>query len=351
MELIKNFNTTNDLTDYEISMIKNVMNKYDININSIEKVRSVYKIKTENRLLCLKKIKHGKMKPINGSIIVEELNKNNFNNVPKYIKTKNNKFFVRYKGYIFFVTQWIDGNECVMKNLDEAVNCAKLLGKFHLATTKIDKSKLCIKDNTKKWNKIFIKYLKDMKKYKKIIDNKKLINEFDILYKENIEYYYERGMFALDLLNESSYFKFLNCDNENKTICHDSYYYQNVIKKGNDYYIVDLDSIIINLKIYDLGKMINRLMSTNYYKWDFSKARILIEAYMSVNKLSLEELEIMLPFIIFPRKFWKLGKKRYIKLKNWDEDKYLNKLKKIIKSNTKQQKFIEDYKIYLYDFI
>lgn len=351
MEQIKNFNTTNDLTDYEISMIKNVMNKYDVTINYIEKVRSVYKIKTENEFLCLKKMKHGKIKPINGSILVEELKKNNFHNVPNYVKTKNNKFFVKYKGFIFYVIQWIDGDECIMKNLDEAVNCAKLLGEFHLATSKIDNSKLYIKDNTKKWNKIFVKYLKDIKKYKQIISNKKFINEFDTLYKENIEYYYNRGIFALNLLNESSYYKFLNYENKNKTICHDSYYYQNILKEGNDYYIVDLDSIVINLKIYDLGKMINRLMYTNYYKWDFSKAKILIEAYNSVNKLSLEELEIMLALIIFPRKFWKLGKKRYVKYKQWDERKYMHKLKRMIKLNAKQQKFIEAYKIYLCDFI
>lgn len=348
MEQIKNFNTTNDLTDYEISMIKNVMNKYDVTINSIEKVRSAYKIKTENELLCLKRIKHGKMKPINGSILVEELKRNNFNKVPEYIRTKNNKFFVKYKGSIFYVIKWINGNECTMKNLDEAVNCAKLLGEFHLATSKIDKRKLYLRDNTKNWNKIFTKYLRDIKNYKEIINNKITINKFDRLYEKNIEYFYLRGIFALNLLNQSSYHNF---NYENKTICHDSYYYQNIIKRDNDYYIVDLDSIVINLKIYDLGKMINRLMYNSHYKWDFSKAKILIEAYNSVNKLSLEELEIMLAHIIFPRKFWKLGKKRYVKEKDWEESKYIHKLKRIIKFNDKQKKFIEAYKIYLYDFV
>ncbi|WP_010239355.1 CotS family spore coat protein, partial [Clostridium arbusti] len=257
MELIKNFNTTNDLTDYEISMIKNVMNKYDININGIQKVRSVYKIETEEELLCLKKMRHGKFKPINGSILVDELKKNNFKNVPNYIKTKDNKFFVKYKGFIFYLIQWIDGKECKMKKLDEAVNCAKLLGKFHLATTKIDKSKLYIRDNSKNWDKIFIKYLNDLKNFKEFIGYKRFKDEFDELYEENIDYFYTRGIFALNLLNKSSYYKSLN--HENKTICHDSYYYQNIIKKDDEYYIVDLDSIVMNLKVYDLGKMINRL--------------------------------------------------------------------------------------------
>lgn len=348
MEQIKNFNTASHLTDYEISMIKNVMKKYNIKVNYIEKIRSVYKIKTENKFLCLKKMKHGKMKPVNGNILVQELKKNKFNNIPMYIKTNNNKFFVKYKGFIFYLIEWIDGQECSMKNLDEAVNCAKLLAEFHLASSKVDKGKLYIKDESRNWNKLFIKYLNDIKKYKKIIDKKYILSEFDILYKENINYFYNRGIFALKLLNESAYNKLI--ENVDKTICHDSYYYQNIIKKDNDYYIVDLDSIIVNLKIYDLGKMINRLMYSSYYRWDFSKAKILIEAYNSVNKLSYEELEIMLAYIIFPRKFWKVGKKRYVKNKNWREDKYIHKLKKIIKLSSKEKKFIEEYKIYLYDF-
>lgn len=349
MEQIKNFNTTNELANYEIIMIKNVMNKYNLTAEYIEKIRSVYKIKTRIGFLCLKKMKHGKMKPKNGYILAKELNKNKFYKVPKYIKTKNNKFFVKYRGFIFYLIQWIDGNECNMKNLDEAVNCAKLLAEFHLSSSKVDKKDLFIKDQSKEWKKIFIKYLNDLKKYKRIIDKKIFIDEFDILYKENINYFYNEGIFALNLLINSSYDKIIN--SYYKTICHDSYYYQNIIKKQNDYYIVDLDSIVINLKIYDLGKMISRLMYDSHYKWDFRKARILIEAYNLINKLSFEELDAMLAYIIFPRKFWKLGKKRYIKNVNWTEDKYLHKLKKIIKLNKEKDKFIEEYRVYLYDFV
>ncbi|UZW16187.1 CotS family spore coat protein [Clostridium pasteurianum] len=350
MEQIKNFNTTTGLTDYEISMIKNIMKKYNINVKYIEKIRSVYKIKTEDKFLCLKKMKHGKMKPVNGNILVQELKKNKFNNVPMYIKTNNNKLFVKYKGFIFYLIEWIDGEECRMKNLDEAVNCAKLLGEFHLATSKIENKKLYnIKDDSRKWDKVFIKYLNDIKRYEKIIDKKDIVSEFDILYKENISYFYNQGIFAFNLLNKSHYNKLIS--SKEKTICHDSYYYQNIIKKNDDYYIVDLDSIIINLKIYDLGKMISRLMYSSHYKWNFNKAKILIEAYNSVNKLSYEEMETMLAYIVFPRKFWKLGKKRYVKNKNWIENKYIHKLKRIIELKGKEKKFVEEYRIYLYDFI
>lgn len=39
------------------------------------------------------------------------------------------------------------------------------------------------------------------------------------------------------------------------------FYYQNIIKKGREYYIIDLDNIIIDLQVNDLGKYIRRLMN------------------------------------------------------------------------------------------
>ena len=95
--------------------------------------------------------------------------------------------------------------------------------------------------------------------------------------------------------------------------------------------MTDLDSITIDIHLNDLGNLIRRLMSKRSYKWDFNKAKILIEAYSSINKLDKNELEVMLALIIFPYKFWKLGKKRYIKHKDWDESKYMYKLTRLIR--------------------
>jgi len=51
----------------------------------------------------------------------------------------------------------------------------------------------------------------------------------------------------------------------------------------------------------------------------------------------------MLALIIFPHRFWKLGKKRYLKYKNWTEERYIGKLNKLIQYDKLQQKFLENY--------
>lgn len=90
-------------------------------------------------------------------------------------------------------------------------------------------------------------------------------------------------------------------------------------------------------------------MTKKEYMWNFEKAKQIIEAYNSVNKLSKDEMEVMLALIAFPHKFWKLGKKRYVRHKNWSENKYINKLNKIVLNNKCEQSFIEEYISYLDD--
>ncbi|GAA0723199.1 CotS family spore coat protein [Clostridium malenominatum] len=332
-----------DLTNYEGKNVRRILENYDFNIDNITKVRSAYRIDTDKGPVCLKKIRRSKRKAINGNIVVQELDKHGFPYTAKFYRTKNNYLFEKHKKSFYYVTEWIDGEECDLNDINEACNCVKLLAKFHICSCKIETKKLKVKNNLKNWPKIFNKNISDLETYKQIIEKKRLKNEFDISYKEYIDKFHNRGLAALHFLNSSDYYILSKKANENKTLCHDSFYYQNIIKKDEDYYLIDLDSIIIDLHINDLGKLIRRLMFKKSYSWEFDKAKKLIEAYNEVKPLSKGEIEAMLAMIAFPHKYWKLGRKRYIKKKGWSEAKYMNKLNKLIKSDELQQKFLDDY--------
>lgn len=341
----------NTITNKEMQILKTVLHKYNLELLSAEKVRSAYKIITNNGKFCLKRMKHGRNKIKNGCILTEELLLNKFTNAAKYFRTKDGDFSVVYKKKIFYLTQWIEGSESDLTNIDEAINCTKLMAEFHNVSNKIDHKKINIPNNLRNWPKIFASNLNDFGKFKKMIISKKIKNEFDILFLENTDNVFNRGMYAVDMLNKSQYYKSSKAANDNETICHNSFYYQNIIKKDREYFIIDLDSIMIDLQLSDLGKLIRRLMFKRAYGWDFNFAKCLIEAYNSTNRLSKEDLEIMLALIIFPHKFWKLGKNRYIKQKKWSESKYFHKLSKITSYNEDQEKFFQDYLIFLEEYL
>lgn len=346
----RNINSIDKLSEKEIRMVNRVLENYSFDVIKFVKVRSAYKLETSFGNICLKRMKHGEHKPLNGSILVQELVDKGFHNIAKYYKTKNDRIYVKYRNSFFYATEWIDGEECNLDSIEEAKNCVKLLAHYHIASSNIDIKRFKIKNNLKNWPVIFKHNLQDLEKFERIINRKKIKSEFDIAFGNYIESIYHRGMVAINFLNTSDYYKLSRQASQNKIICHDSFYYQNIIKKDEEYYIIDLDSIIVDLHVNDLGKLIRRLMFKRSYKWDFEKAKILIEEYNSISKFDKSELEVMLALIIFPHKFWKLGKKRYIKHKGWDESKYMHKLNRLVRYNDNQNKFLEDYLNYIKDY-
>ncbi len=344
---LEHFNT---ITNKEIQILIVVMRKYNIELVSAEKIRGVYKVIGNKGNFCLKRMKNGRNKVKNTCILTEQLLLNKFTNTAKYFRTKDGDSYVSYKKNIFYLTEWLEGMECDLTNIDEAVNCAKLLAHFHSISNKIDRSRINVQNNSRDLPKIFASNLNDLQKFKRVITTKRIKNEFDVIFMENIDKFYNRGISAIDMLNKSQYYKSLKVANDKKIICHNSFYYQNILKNNEKYFIVDFDSIAIDLQISDLGKLIRRLMFKRSYGWDFNLAKSLIEAYSSVNRLSKEDIEIMFALIIFPHKFWKLGKKRYIKQKKWSETRYLHKLNKITSYNETQENFFQDYLSFLENF-
>jgi Ser/Thr protein kinase RdoA (MazF antagonist) len=82
---------------------------------------------------------------------------------------------------------------------------------------------------------------------------------------------------------------------------------------------------------------------TKKYKWDFDLCRKMIESYCKVRPMSKEEYVILLAMLVFPHKFWKLGRKRYVKNKSWDEEKYGKKLRRLMRDRKFKSEFIYCY--------
>lgn len=335
------------ISDKERVMIERVLNEYNISANDMVKIRSAYKVDSNIGEICVKCMRHGLNKLQNEYRFLENLNNAGFLNTSKYYKTRCGNYFTIHGKYIFYVTSWIDGHEIDIDDLNEAINCVGLLAKFHLAATSFDTKGFNVKNNLKNWPKIFTDNLSDLERYRNCINRKKIKSQFDNIYLDLIDFYYDKGITALSVLNNSSYHNLSQEAHKLRPVCHGSFYYQNIIKKDNEYYLINFDSIIVDLHIVELSKFIRRLMCRQGYQWSFEKARCLLEHYSSIMPITKADLKIAFAILIFPYKFWKLGRKRYIKKKNWSEVKFTRKLDKIIRYSKEQQAFLDDFVDYI----
>ncbi|HYE83802.1 MAG TPA: CotS family spore coat protein [Clostridia bacterium] len=341
---------TPEMSQSERGMISEVLKHYDFYVDSVDKVRSAYKICTSKGIFCLKRVSHGYKKAKKSFFIAKYLKDKCFDNLAEYYYTKEGKALVKQRDAAFYLTYWIDGREASFKNKEEILRCSEFLAYFHNMAKDFEEPKhVKVRSHVNKWGKSFAKCRDELEGCKEYIDKMKLKAEFDYIYRSNIDHFHKEAEFALKILEHSRYNELCDYYKNECYICHDSFYYQNIIIDREDrLYIVDMESCQYDIPVSDLGKLIRRVLSKKRFKWDFDLCRRMIESYCRVRPMAREEYELLLAMLVFPHKFWKLGRKRYVKGKKWSEEKYRKKLRRLLREGQYKREFIYCY-INFYD--
>jgi len=336
---------TPDINQKERSTLDDILRCYDFSTASVERVRSAYKVCTEKGDFCLKRVSHGYVKAKKSFYIVQHLKENGCDNLAEYYTAKDGKALIKRKDAAFYLTNWIEGRETSFSNPEEILKCSALLAYFHNMAKGFKTPKhVKMKSHTQEWIKSFKKYIGEMEGFKKHIDRLKLKSQFDYAYRDSIDIFLKEAEYSVHILEHSNYNALCGYYISEGYVCHDSFYYQNILVDKNDrLYIVDLESCQYDIPVSDLGKLIRRVLSKKHFRWDFDFCRRIIEEYCKVRPLAKEEYEILLSILIFPHKFWRLGRKRYVRNKKWNEDEYGKKLRRLHKERQYKREFIYCY--------
>ena len=334
-----------EISKKERGILNEVLRRYGFSAVSVKKVRSAYKVCTEKGDFCLKRVSHGYAKAKKSYYLVKHLKENGCDNLADYYPTKDGKELLEYKGDAFYLTNWIDGREVSFSNADEILRCTGPLANFHNQAKGFKTPKhVKMKSHTKKWIKSYRKYIEEIEGFKKHIDRLKLKSEFDYKYRDSIDLFLEVTELAVQILENSSYNDVCEYYSSEGYVCHDSFYYQNILLgREEKLYIVDMESCQYDIPVSDLGKLLRRVLTKKHFRWDFDFCRRIIEEYCKVRPLAKEEYEMLLSLLIFPHKFWRLGRKRYIRNKKWSEDKYKKKLRRLLRERQLKREFIHCY--------
>lgn len=331
----------------ERTLVYSILERYNLNVISVEKFDNKYKVITSNNSFWLNSINRGRNRIISSDIVIEELIKEKFESTLKYVRSKYKELYIRKKKTIYYITEYMEGEQCNLNNFEEDIGCIKLLASFHKAARTIDSDKIRLKRNMKNWSNIFNRNLSDLERFKNLIERKRIKTEFDAIYYKHIEYFYKVALLSINLLNKYDYYDVIYKSKSSYTLCLDGLSHKYLLKANGAYYLTSLEPLEIDYYINDVSKFIRTIMNKVSSEWDFQRAIKLIEAYGEINNVDKQEAGILLGLLIFPYKFWKLGKKRYIKHKAWEESRYKSKFEKIIKYKEKQEDFIDDYLNYL----
>jgi CotS family spore coat protein len=332
------------LNKKEYQNVHHIMEQFNIKPDKVVKQESIFKIRSHHKYYCLNKVKRSDKKALRSIELANYLKENNYKCITEFYKTKNDKNYVKDSKDLYYLTEWIQGRRCEKSDLGELKKCVKLLADFHICSKGFFMKGFGSKSNINKWPAKFSEEKQDLLLFKRLIESKKVKTPFDCYYYNNIDIFIKYFDLVMELLNKSHYIDYCNKALFDGSVCFSNYLIKDVMyTESGDLYITNLKSCTYGVHIYDLAIFIRRILNLRNYRWDFSIASELINEYCKANTINNDEFRILLAFIVFPHKFWKLGKKKYVKHRKLSEERFISKLSKIVMFENERVNFINQF--------
>ena len=325
------------LTEYDLNV--ELFDKYNIKVKDIVPFRNVFVVKTNKGDKVLKKIGYG----------VDELQfiyeaikyiRNKFSRVVDFEKVESGEIYLKWENEIYCLMELIEGKECEFTNSVDVAIASRGIGEFHKASEGFNYDNV-VKNNCGKTIKHFRRKFEEIEFFKSIVDMYDNKNEFDELFLKNVDSYLNQIENSIDIMEKTQYYDL--CKQKDKiAFCHHDLAHQNIIINNEEAYFIDYDCSITDLKVNDLCDFINKVVRNSIY--DFEKCRLIIREYLSKNTLEHSEIEVLYGLLSFPQNFYEISRDYYTRRKNWDEEIFLDKLKKRVELKQDNIEFLDEFK-------
>ncbi|HEX7057188.1 MAG TPA: phosphotransferase [Bacilli bacterium] len=202
----------------------------------------------------------------------------------------------------FVLIPWLKGVWPSPHSNRQMKDCGTLLAKFHQAGKKIKIATPGRQNMMGKWPS----YLREEQNKLRNAVYKANRNGFHspldrLLQKHGSEILQMAGA-SIRALRNSNY-KSL-CRNTQATLCHGDCGPTNLIRTGKGMYLIDFETLRLDLRAYDLYRLI--FNSCKDHNWNFAIAKAILDGYQKVCKLNRSDFQLLKILLRFPRGMCKL---------------------------------------------
>jgi hypothetical protein len=347
------------------------LKEYRLKIYNTYRARGAFLLETDGGLKLFKCFEGSKNRALFENSVKEHLSLYGYPNTDLFIKTIDEKLISEDStGCQYIMKNWFWGEECNLKELPQIEAAAANLARLHCLLCGVDFTKEQQEHNiSPDLMETFDKRNRELKRVKAYIREKRQKNEFELIYLNYYDAFYEQGLAAAELLIASAYTKLLEEAVKKQRVCHGNYTYHNIImlkskaESISKVYIppgwvnkqplsaaelggatgpmatTNFEKSYIGLQIFDLYQFIRKVMEKN--DWDVIYGSNIIEAYDRIKPISKEELNILYLLLLYPEKFWKITNFYYNGKKSWVSGRNIQKLNTIGEQNSKKESFLQ----------
>jgi len=329
----------------EIEEVKEIVqHNYSLCINNIQKIKNVYKVRTEDNIYCLKIINYEFEHFLFIVAAIRHLQRNNFQSIPEIIETIYRKEYIVIENKYAYLTPWLDARECDYDNPCDIKLCTSKLAQLHNKSLNFKVTPdMRPRIAWLKWIETFKTREMEILDFKRRINKKKNKTEFDNNYLKIMEGELSRSNKSICNLRKSEYINKMKEEIKHRGFCHHDYAHHNVLmEKSGGISIIDFDYCILDTHLHDLSSLLIRRMKNG--KWGLDNAFFIMDEYDATNSIYKSDIEVMAAFMEFPQEYWQIGIQYYWEKKEWGEGFFLKKLQKMHDDTAGKQSFIDRFR-------
>lgn len=250
--------------------------------------------------------------------------------IPRIVKTKTGMDYVKIDKTCFVMSEAIKGQKLNCETPRELEIVARELGKFHKASYGFDYPYGAKpKNHLGTWIEEYTSYLEDMNKFYILEKEEKTHNPIGNLILQEFPYFYERGKKSIEALKGKEYHDFVIKINNKGCLCHQDFSPANVLFTESGLYVLDTDSIAIDLPVRDIRKLLNKLIKKTG-RWNAETVQNILSWYNEENPLTPVEWRVVIFDLMFPHLFLgAMDKYCYRRDKTWTDVNYYNRIKEM----------------------
>ena len=299
-----------------IELGKQIMKNWDLTIYEIEviqwgQITLVWKIKSDQGLICLKKLNRPEKNALFSIRAQEYLNKKGVY-VPGIFSNKNNELYTMLGSSLFVVYDWIEGSHLTLTQAGELELMLRELARFHQASVGYEPP-IGVPTVSKlgKWPEHYIKRCQQLESWK-YLANMNVEDPFSKIYLREINDFIKKGRELHKKLLKSEYWAWVEKTKKAPNLCHPDYGTGNTLV-GHDghFWLIDLDTVCFDLPIRDIRKMFESFFKPSDV-WDDQVFYKLLSAYESVTPLTRAQKQVLYIDLLFPHELYSIAQKKYL---------------------------------------
>ena len=314
-----------------------VLEQYDIDVNSTRKIRGAILCDTNRGVFVLKEMHFSEKRIPALYELYQHIQQQGYKNVDIIVKNKEDSLLsVSEEGTKYLLKKWFYGKECDNKRELDILEGVQNLALLH----RIMKQPLEDRGLREDLQEEFLRHNREMKKVRTFIRNKVGKGDFELVFLKHFDAMYEWAEMACASLKSSEYERLLEQSEKEGAVVHGDYNYHNVLITSGGVATTNFEHFHQGIQLSDFYYFLRKTMEKN--QWDVKLGHKMLECYNRILPLSEAELGYLAVCIAYPEKFWKAANSYYRSLKAWISAKSLEKLELGILQTEEKKKFLKE---------